>query len=292
MKEHKKSYLYVTLGLVFCISLIVGLVSANSPLPGYKDVYLSVANDNGARFDIYSNDTYHFFNASQSSTQGLNALHITTDPQNSPYGQVTNTSDMEGTFWFSDTGGRGWDDNGILMISVNGTTESLENLMITIISSGYQWNPVDKNDKPGINDIVYNSMAIDESFTWSDFAGSNGYTSFSKPCTGANYPLYDGQNVTLDEANENTFYSIFVDLYAGIIGLNTNYYPNLTDYGALKIQYEISGLPDGSLVAFNAYAFCNSSNQGQGIRWTNSVNIASNNSQNTTSGYYVADYFS
>ena len=37
-------------------------------------------------------------------------------------------------------------------------------------------------------------------------------------------------------------------------------------------------LPEGSLAAFNAYAYCQSSKQGEGVRWTNRV---------TDSGYYV-----
>ena len=46
----------------------------------------------------------------------------------------------------------------------------------------------------------------------------------------------------------------------------------------IKIDYEIYNLPEGSLAAFNAYAYCQTSKQGEGVRWGNRV---------TDSGYHV-----
>lgn len=285
MGKFKKPSLSLVFAVFICLSLAsAGIVSAYTQIPTYKNVNLSVANDDGVRFQgpNIPTDTYNFFNASQGPTQGYNALHITPNPDTTPYGDVINTNDMSGTFWLSDTGGRGWDDNGILMIAVNGTLP--ENFAIDITSSGYQWTPV-SSGYPAQGAITYVSGATDETFTQSDFTGNNGYYSTWKPATAANYPIYEGQ-----ETYDDTFHIIFVDLYAGIIGQNTPYYASLTDDGALQVNYTISNLPADSMVSFNSYAYCQNSNQGNGIRWTNSVNTVGNNSL-STSGWNVASWF-
>lgn len=288
MEKIKRPSFFLVLTVLICITITAGLVSAASQISTNKNVNLKVVNDNGARFDIYSDDTYNFFSTTQTATQGLNALHISSDSSNA-YGDVTNTQNTSGTFYFTDTGGRGWDDNGILMIAVNGTIP--ENFSIQINSAGYQWTPVLTGDYPDYSTTIYNS-AMSETFTQSDFAGDNGYYSYWKPCPATNYPLYEGQDVAVDTSNGNVFHIIFVDLYAGIIGTGTqnNWGQIGINNGALQINYTISNLPSGSMVAFNSYAFCNSSNQGQGIRWTNSVNNVSNNSV-STSGWNVANWF-
>lgn len=295
--ENKKKGLSLFVAVFICLSLVsVTVVSAYTSIPTYKNVNLTVANDDGARFDIFGNDKYNFFSSSQSSGQGLNALHIT-DDVNNPDGTITNTSNTSGTFYLSDTGGRGWDDDGILMIAVNGSMGSLSNLSIHINSSGYQWTPVTTGTYPAYNNTTYASSRLSETFTESDFASDvKGYNSTWKPCPSVNYAIYDGQNVTTDTNNNNTFHIIFVDLNAGIIGENTksqsdwnSHLNDIHNQGMIKVTYSVNGLPTNSLLSFNAYAFCNSSNQGQGIRWTNSVNTAGNNSL-YTSGYNVASW--
>ncbi len=61
---------------------------------------------------------------------------------------LTFTTNQSGTFYFSDTGGRGWNDNGILMIAINGTIP--DNFWIHITASGYQWTPLYYTEYPDI----------------------------------------------------------------------------------------------------------------------------------------------
>jgi hypothetical protein len=292
--KNKKQGLSILLAVFMCLSLVsISAVSAYNPISTNKNVNLAVANDNGARFNVVGNNQYNFFSSSQGTGQGLNALHIT-NSIGSPDGAVVNTQNSSGTFYLSDTGGRGWDDDGILMIAVNGSMASLANLSIHISSSGYQWKPVVTGSYPAYNNTTYNASTLSETFVASDFnSNTTGYNSTWKPCPTANYALYEGQNTS----NTTEFHIIFVDLNAGIIGQGTqsqtdwtNHSADIHDNGMIKVSYSVSGLPSSSLLSFNDYAFCNSSNQGQGIRWTNSINTAGNNSA-STSGWNVASWF-
>lgn len=291
MGKIKSPSFFLVLTVLICISITAGLVSAASQITSNNNIYLKVANDNGARFDIYGDDTYHFFSTTQLPYTGLNSNHISSSI-NKIEGDVTKTNSTSGTFYFTDTDSRGWVDNGILMIAVNGTLP--ENFSIQINSAGYQWTPI-SSGYPNYSSTIYNTNALSEIFTQSDFSSSNGYYSHWKPCTASDYPIYEDQDVAEDMERGNVFNIIFVDLNAGIIGPNTlasTSWLGQTVYnnGALQIDYTINNLPAGSMVAFNSYAFCNSSKQGQGIRWTNSVNIVGNNS-NTTSGWRIASWF-
>lgn len=274
---------------IVCICLImatIGSASAYSTISTNANVNLNVANDNGVRFPAYNTTAYNFFSAGQLAGQGLNALHIT-NSNSTRYGQVTNTSNTTGTFFMSDTGGRGWDDDGVLMIAVNG---SIDNLAITINASGYVWTPVTTGSYPAYNNTHYLST-LNETFNASDFSGNNGYISTWKPCPTSDYALYEGQDVP----TSSDFHIIFVDCNAGIIGTNTLSSSTWTgqsfnNSGMLNVTYSVSGLSSDSLLSFNDYAFCNSSNQGQGIRWTNSVNDDGNRSTGT-SGYNIASWY-
>jgi len=71
----------------------------------------------------------------------------------------------------------------------------------------------------------------------------------------------------LDESSDKD------NLNAGTLGVNSSFESN----GMVKVDYTLNNL-DG-FCAFNAYAWCNISNQGQDISWTNAV---------TSSGYTVS----
>ncbi|MEN6517880.1 MAG: PKD domain-containing protein [Methanospirillum sp.] len=240
-------------------------------MPASRDVNLLVSNAAGARFDDYGNDTYNFFNTGQSATQGLNALHITTDPVATEYGQVTASGSQSGTFYLSDTGGRGWDDDGVLLLAVNGTVP--DDFRVRIRAGGYTWTPVPTGSYPTFAGVTYNAAALDETFTKDDFLyGPQTW----RPCAGANnyYPIFNSQNMA-DAAN--TFSIAIVDLNAGILGGGTRGQASfagqtLSNNGAIRVDYTLENLE--TFAAFDAYAYTVSSNQGQGIRWTNRLSEA------------------
>jgi PGF-CTERM protein len=64
----------------------------------------------------------------------------------------------------------------------------------------------------------------------------------------------------------NTFDLVFIDLNVGVLCLDGDLI-DLTDSGAVKIEYSFENLH--SFAAFNAYAWCNQSNRGKGVFWTN-----------------------
>jgi large repetitive protein len=290
MKKHvKKHVIFLVLACTMILTLSGSVSAADNDtnqtvISASNNVNLTVANDNGVRFNDYptgtnQNNTYNYFNPTQSASQGLNALHITTNTSNSA-GSVVFTNQTSGTFYLSDTGGRGWDDNGILMLAVNGTIS--DNFQITIIASGYQWTPVPTGSYPTFSAITYYPVALNETFYKSDFIyGPETW----RPCAGTNnyYPIFDGQNMT---DTNNTFRLMFIDLYAGILGSGTlgqSSFAGQTIYdnGMIKVQYFITGLSPGQLAAFDDYAYTVSSNQGQGIRWTNRLSASG------SSGYAV-----
>ncbi len=246
-------------------------LGATTVIPSNSNVLLQISNDGTARFNDYGNNTYHFFGL----TQGINALHITTSPAESS-GQVTFSNDQSGVFYITDTGDRGCDDNGILMLAVNGTIP--DNFRVTVKASGYQWTPVLTDTKPAFDDVTYVPEVLNETFTKDDFLYG---PQIWRPCAATNYPIFDGQDMT---DTENTFSILFIDLNAGILGGGALSQPSfsgqsVTDNGAIKVEYAFENLP--TFAAFDAYAYTVSSNQDQGIRWTNSLSAAD------ASGYAV-----
>lgn len=212
---------------------------------------------------------------------GLNSLHMTTSTTDR-YGQLTTTSMKTGTFYISDTGGRGFCNDIILMVAVRKPEEGDEPLpddfAIRLRSSGYQWEPTGVvNMPPATEDVTYVTGAADEVLTLSSLrygpqkwkpAGNN---------DPMNYPIYGDQDITSSEE----FYICFVDLKAGVLGEYVGL-PALTDNGMVKVEYAITNL-DSGLVAFNTYGWCDEdqSNQGAGISWTNKITGAG------ASGYVV-----
>ncbi|MFA6364562.1 MAG: PKD domain-containing protein, partial [Methanoregula sp.] len=85
-------------------------------LPGYTGIYVRPSNANGILWNTNSNGTYYI----NPNGGGLNAVHITTDPAVNA-GQVTVTPNTAGTFYLTDSGGRGYQDEAVLLLAVNGT---------------------------------------------------------------------------------------------------------------------------------------------------------------------------
>lgn len=259
----KRASALTMIALLLSIGL-VGLCPVSAvTLDSYNQLRIPVTN--GALFDYNEDNTYYF----RLTGGGLNELHITNDSWNLPSGQVTHGGST-GTFWVTNTGGRGYYDDIILLAAVNGTPGANFNLKVN--SSGYTW-PLTYNGVLPAKEDVSHGVGINGSFDSNNYiqvgAPPTTVEQIWKPSTSANYPIHYGQNMG---DTSKTFNLIFVDLKAGTLGTNVNqtYNMTLTDRGATRVDYTVSDLGSAKL-AFNAYGWCNWSNQGEGVSWTNAL---------------------
>src|SRR5258706_8887478 len=116
--SERASRLAVIWSGLFCLTNISTALAA--PLSSNRDINVAVSNDAGALYGV-TPDSY-FIDASGG---GLNQLHISTDGTPAGVsGQVTaeniSTSSMAGTFFVTTTGGRGYNDDIILLFSIVG----------------------------------------------------------------------------------------------------------------------------------------------------------------------------
>jgi len=254
-------------------------------LPSNRHIFINVSNYEGAK---YNNDSVYY--AGPNGTYyilaeggGLNQLHITNSTNNA-YGQVnvinaTSTS-SSGVFYITTTGGRGYNDDIILLLSVKGPIS--DDFSITIISSGYNWTLT--GAAPTTDTINYVNGAVNETFTKSDFQyGPHVY----KPGPGTlgvwSLPLYYGQNTSDPSTAE---YLMFIDLYLG------NIRTAAIDNGAVKVEYTFNNL--NTKASFNSYAWTVGGKDGEGISWTNKVISGDTQSSGYTVNYSpvtpVADF--
>jgi hypothetical protein len=240
----------IILAIFISIYPVAALDTAEGVLPAAKHIDIKIANNplgNYIKFD----------------GGGLNALHISANTLE-PYGQITTSTDQSGTFYFSDTGGRGFFDDLILMVAVNG--EVPDNFRVHVRSSGYQWAPTGElNQPPSPADITYVNGAINETFTRDQLVYGPQSWKPAGDTSALSYPIFYGQ----DTSDPNTRAKImFIDLKVGALGPNSGL-KNLTDNGFAKIEYSVENLD--TYTAFSAYGWCNQSNQGKGITWTNQL---------------------
>jgi hypothetical protein len=229
---------------------------ARESIPTNKHVHFRVANDEGARFDLFGNDSYYV----KFDGGGLASLHVTTNPLDR-FGQVTRTNAANGSFFITDTGGRGVFDDIILLVAVRDPLP--DDFKVRIRSSGYTWAPTPEVNKvPDRQALTYHETALDETFDAKDFR----YEPQSwKPSGTPNFPVMEGAD---PKAPENVFRFLFVDLYVGELGLNSELV-GLKDHGAAKVEFSLANT--SSPVAFDIYAYNNQSNQGKGVSWSNMV---------------------
>ncbi|WFN34536.1 PEGA domain-containing protein [Methanogenium sp. S4BF] len=229
----------------------------SNPLAGAMHVNINTANSAGyyIKFD----------------GGGLNALHMTTSTSDR-YGQLTTTSMKSGVFYISDTGGRGFFNDVLLMIAIRKPAEDEDpipdNFALKLRSSGYRWIPTGVlNQPPVAEDLEYVPGAIDQTFTLSSLSYGPQKWKPAGNNDPMNYPIYGDQDMSGDEE----FYLYFVDLKVGNLGENSGI-TGLTDNGMVKVEYTIENF-DSGLVAFNTYGWCdeNQANQGAGISWTNMI---------------------
>lgn len=261
----------IFLALICALMLIFsGSASATdlntTSLSDYSNIYVNVSNDEGVSFNTTGNGTYYIQRLS-APNGGFNAVHIANDSSYTlNYGGSTNTTNQSGTFYATDTGGRGYQDDGVLLVAVNGTIP--DNFALHLTVSGYYWTPTgDMNAAPALSAIYYGTT-LDETFTKSDFLyGPQNW----KPTGGnSNYPIFLGEDMN---STDNMFYLMFIDLHAGLIGSNYKGVTEGNSYfinnGAIEINYSFENLI--SFAAFNIYAWNWNTTQGQGMLWTNSI---------------------
>lgn len=250
-------------------------VNVANPLSNNRHIFIDVSNDEGIKFN-YDGATYRGPSNTyyiKSDGGGLNALHITTDPNNQ-FGQVTaitaTTTSPSGVFYLTDTGGRGFNDDIILLLSVKGPIP--DNFSLRIRSSGYgNWTlaPFGVYNPPMPTNYLYMAGALDQVFTKNDFLYG---PQTAKPGPGSlgtwSLPLYKGQNINDPSTAQ---YLMFIDLYRGTLKNSA-----LIDGGSCKVEYWFSNL--NNMAAFNMYGWTAASNQGQGISWTQ---------DSSTSGYSI-----
>ena len=259
----------------FAIALVVLLllaavapVATAAALPSNRHIFISVGNDAGVKYNLDGtlyggpDNTYYI----KADGGGLNELHITADTAVSA-GQVTATTtsstNPSGVIYVSNTGGRGFDDDIILLVAVNGTLA--DDFSVAIRTSGYNWTPVAvANQVP--TGYIHEVGVVDETFTKADFIyGPQTW----KPGPGTidtppYLPLYFNQ----DQNDGQTYQLLFVDLRVG--NMLPSKFPEgtgLTDVGDAKVEFQFHNLT--SQATFNAYGWCLAANQGQGISWTN-----------------------
>ena len=225
-------------------------------------LYLLVSNQNGAaNYDDGPNNTY------QISGGGTNQLHITTNPIAYDSGQITTSNSQSGTFYITTTGGRGSNDDLILLVAVKGPIPN--NFALNIVSSGYVWTPGSANDDD------YVTGAVNETFTAADFLYGPQSTI---PVGGSMGVIYNGEDTSDPSSAE---YLMFVDLYVGDLGSAP------INNGAAMVQFTFTNLT--TQASFDAYAWA----AGYDVKWatdatTSGYNIvltpAANFTANTTSG--------
>ncbi len=238
--------------------------NTTSVLPNYHDIYIKMSNHENISFNLTHNGTY-YLQVINVTNGGFNAIHIANDSTaTTNYGGYTFTSNQSGVFYVTDTGGRGYQDDVILMLAVNGTIP--DNFVLHLIVSGYNWTPSGvQNAAPSLSSINDYTITLNEIFNKSDFIyGPQNW----KP-TGANenYPIFLNEDMS---DPSNMFSIMFIDLHAGLLGSNYNGGDaQFINNGAVKIEYSFENLY--SLAAFNAYAWNWNTSQGQGMLWTNSI---------------------
>ena len=230
----------------------VNSTNSTTPISDYNDVYINTT------------DNTSYYMQDLGSGGGLNAVHVSANSTSGAnYGQYTITSNQSGVFYVTDTGGRGYQDDVILMIAVNGTIP--DDFAVHIKASGYTWTPTDARDTaPDISSVTYQAVTIDKTFYKSDFI--YGPQNWKLAGGDTAYPIFYGEDMN---DSSNMFYILFVDLHAGLLGSNYPGGNTFINYGNVKVNYSFDNLY--SLAAFNVYSWNANTTHGQGMGWTNSI---------------------
>lgn len=270
--EHAKSLRWaaVVAALLFVATCVVPVAAFVVP---YQNNATTVSIANPIRFTS-QNETGYYFNLTN-VTGGMNALHITNSTSNA-FGGVYNDTSSSGTFYVSDTGGRGGQDDVIIMAAINSTDPTvMGNFSMNIKAYGYNWTPTSNGKVASSTPLNYQNPSINITLDSDDFLEQPAATDVFqkwKFAPTADYPVYNGQNMG---SGSELFKLMLVDTWVGTVNETVSNKSGLTDDGMTKIVYTINSPspfdPATTKVAFNAYAYNNLTTQGQGINWLNRV---------------------
>ena len=277
-KKMQKAIFVALISVAMIMS--IGSVAATLPsLPSYNGIYFSASNHaNSAtlRAQTYTSDgSYYVIPAGN----GLNPIQLS---DSSAYktgdrtGATTSTGSAAGKFWVVFSGGIGHLDDAILMVAVNGSEADLQNFTMHLNSSGYNYTfaaPAHSNPaNPAESDIQFSTNRMSDTFNYSDFK----YQQSWKPANTANYSIYYGED---NNAASNQFHIMFIDLNSS--AFVTGAYSSEVDDGSIGVDYNITGLPAGSVAVFNVYGWFTACNWGTGIPQTSNIAQSSYNVTST-----------
>jgi len=220
----------------FAYEIVIG-----APLPSYNQIEISVANDAGTRFDYSGRDTYYI----NFTGGGLNALHIASTPSDRAGADLA-TASSSGTFYVTDSGGKKYDSEIILLVSIVAPSQGgiPSDLSFTISASGYQL--VMNGSTDTVLDRTYVSPSLSEEFFVSDFIYG---AQLWKPSSAANQPLWISEDM-LDSNNNSML--MFIDLNVGIDSQGTG----LIDEGQARVDFSIQNPQRAALeIMVNAYGY-------------------------------------
>lgn len=263
-KDHKRvcQRRWISFTILLMLAVFSFASVAAAPMEEIYPMYIKVANDNGTHFDLYSDTTHNNTYKLSPTGGGLNAFHMSNSPTNH-YGCLNRTEVQRGTFYLTDTGGKGYQHEALLLIAVRGDSIP-DDFSVHIKSSGYQWTPAVGTPPASMDDVTYVEGAVNETFVKDDFIyGPQNWRPFQP---GQALPFYDGQNL---QNTTETFNFLFVDLNVGVLGWNSGL-PNCTDGGAAKVEYSIQNLP--SFAAFDTYGWRLTSATDGELGWSNRLN--------------------
>lgn len=261
-KEINRLWVMTTAVVLFIALAILPVSAAWYPLTSYTNVNISVKDRYYPQY-YPADDTYRF------TFGGTNAFHITDNPVNTS-GFYGFKSEPNGSFYLSDTGGRGYEDEAVLLVAVNAADPNA--FQIHLKASGYHWNATGSTPT-GSMVGSYLNPSFEKTYTAADFVKDSTNANITRgwrPAPSANYKIYKGQTDSSEE-----FKHIYIDLNTSVVGtnaFNASYRSGLVENGTPRIIYNITGLQTDDQVAFNVYGWCKASKDGTpAISWTNQI---------------------
>jgi len=274
----------VLAGLLFAVFGVVPVAAIE--LPNYNMLFIPVVDN---QHNDYDNGTYRFTIGNNITDGGMNAVHIT-NSNSSPYGQLNRLTERNGTFFISDTGGKGYEDEAILLVAVE--SADADNFRMHIKAEGYHFVDHAPSTAPTYEEVIANGYLdpayendLDSSYFLNDYWDTDSIQ-LQQTWKPAAPPFDSGTNGYFwnnQTSSDGEYKLMFIDLNTSIVGtsaptggFNSSYRDLLTWNGNPRITYNISPNYSGK-VAFVPYAYVNYTTGGGGyfdkaVGWTSRAN--------------------